>query len=282
MKWSLIKLATVLSLVLLMSEGLAHDGPRGKPAVSTSAEISAEFGSVPCKNEERLDAVKALFEKMGADPAEISVETFKKVQNLVVRKPGADPASADKIVIGAHYDKTEKGCGAIDNWTGIVALAHLYRTLKDYSPNKTILFVAFGQEERGLVGSTAMAQTIRKEARAEYCAMVNIDSLGMGVTQVADNMSSRKLIDLAETLAKEMNAPFAHARLAGGDSDSSSFVRKKIPALTIHALTNRWGEVLHTDKDQPDKIDQESVYSGYRLALGVILRIDNSSCQAFR
>ncbi len=246
---------------------------------STEEQIKADLQSVPCRNEDRLNAVRSLFEKLGASPSEISIDNFKNVENLIITKPGA---SSRKIIIGAHYDKVSAGCGAIDNWTGIVAIAHIYRTLKPVSLNKTLLFVAFGKEEGGLIGSGAMAGKINKEQVGEYCAMVNIDSLGLGAPQVADNMSSKKLLDAAASLAKNMNMPFGHAVIAGGDSDSSSFIKRQIPALTIHGLTNEWPVILHSHKDQPSKINSTSVYLGYGLALALVYSIDKASCEAYR
>jgi hypothetical protein len=249
--------------------------------ITTRDEMRAEFDSVPCKNGDRLTAVKALFEKMGAKPEEIVVEKVKGVENVIIRKASAN-GSAEKMVIGAHYDKTPDGCGAIDNWTGVVAVAHIYRTVKDLPLKKNVIFAAFGQEEKGLVGSSGMAEAIKKEQLAEYCAMINIDSLGLGAPQVADNMSTKKLVDLTESLAKQMQAPFAHGPLAGGDSDSTSFNRKKIPALTIHGLIADWPKILHSNNDQPAKVSHDSVYLGYRLALSLLIRIDEAECQSFR
>ncbi len=252
-----------------------------KPRISAREEIKSEFDSVPCKNGDRLKAVKALFEKMGAKPEEITIEKGRGVENVVIRKPAANDSS-EKIVVGAHYDKTSQGCGAIDNWTGVVAVAHIYRTLKDTPLRKNVIFVAFGEEEKGLVGSSGMSDKIKKEQAAEYCAMINIDSLGVGIPQTLDNISSKTLIDFTGNLAKEMSVPFAHARVDNASSDSASFIRKKIPSVTIHALNDDWPKILHTGNDQASKINHESVYLGYRLALALLVRIDESDCQAFR
>jgi Zn-dependent M28 family amino/carboxypeptidase len=252
-----------------------------KLRISTPEEIGSEFDSVPCKNGDRLKAVKALFEKMGAKAEEIAVEKVRGVENVVIRKAAAND-SPEKIVIGAHYDKVPDGCGAIDNWTGIVAIAHIYRTVKDLPLKKNIVFVAFGEEEKGLVGSSAMAGAIKKEQVAEYCAMINIDSLGLGAAQVADNMSNKRLVDFTESLAKDMKLPFAHAELVGGNSDSTSFNRKGIPALTIHSLINDWHKILHSSNDNPTKVNHDSVYLGYRLALSLLVRIDGADCQSFK
>src|SRR5215510_8538014 len=277
------KLSLSLLFVLICCSGAfaQEAGEAPELRISTPEEIRSEFDSVPCKNGDRLKAVKALYEKMGAKAEEIAVEKVRGVENVVIRKAAAAD-SPEKIVIGAHYDKTPDGCGAIDNWTGVVAVAHIYRSVKDLSLKKNIIFAAFGKEEEGLVGSSAMAGAIKKEQVAEYCAMINIDSLGLGAAQVADNMSTKKLVDFAESLAKEMNAPFAHGLLAGGDSDSTSFNRKGIPALTIHSLTKEWRKILHSSNDNPSKVNHESVYLGYRLALALLVRVDQADCQSFR
>lgn len=254
-----------------------------QPHVSTPEEIAAEFKNVPCKNGDRLTVVKAMFERMGAKPEEITVEKITGGGNIVIVKAGgASEPAAEKIVIGAHMDKTADGCGAIDNWTGITALAHIYRTVKELKLNKTVLFVAFGEEEKGLVGSHAMAEKIKKEQAGEYCAMINVDSLGLAIPQVADNLSSKKMTTAVADLAKEMGVPFANARIEGAGADSQPFLDKKIPAVTIHGLNSDWPKLLHNSNDKPEKVNTQSVYLGYRLALALLVKVDKSPCDAFR
>jgi Iap family predicted aminopeptidase len=275
-------LLTAGCLLLLSFVAFAQEADDiSKLRLSTSEEIRSEFDSVPCKNGDRLKTVKALFERMGAKPEEITVEKVRGVENLVIRKAAAND-TLEKIVIGAHYDKVPDGCGAIDNWTGIVALVHIYRSVKDLPLKKNVIFVAFGKEEEGLVGSSAMASGIKKEQAAEYCAMINIDTLGMSIPATLDNVSSKKLIDFTVALAKEMNVPFTHVRIDGASSDSASFISKKIPAVTIHALSADWRKILHSSNDKATKINHESVYVGYRVALSLLYRIDSADNQAFR
>ncbi len=280
MATSLKRIITViLARLVLLTICVSVHAQQNTIKISTPEEIKAEFSSVPCKDDERLAAVKALFEKAGALASEMSVEKYKGVENLVVRKQST---SAEIIVVGAHYDKVSDGCGAIDNWTGIVALAHLYGTLKNAPLRKTIIFVAFGKEEKGLIGSRAMVDAIAKDQLGQYCAMINIDSLGLSAPQVLDNASSKKLGELAAQVAKEMKMPFSHASVGNADADSSSFVRKKIPALTIHGLNNEWSSIIHSRNDQISKVNPVSVYLGYRLALGLVSSIDASSCATYK
>ena len=242
-------------------------------------EIKADLQAVTCSDSHRLDAAKALFEKMGAPASDLSIQTQRGVRNLVVIKRGT---SDERIVVGAHYDKTYKGCGAIDNWTDIVAIAHIYKTLKSVPLTKTLIFVAFGKEEHGLVGSHAMADAISTKELRLYCGMVNVDSLGLAIPQVADNLSAGKLEALSAGLAKEMGIKYSHAPVEGGLSDSHSFLVRGIPALTIHGLSSEWKTILHTDADQRSKVNPASVYLGYRLALAVVEAMDKALCDAFR
>jgi Zn-dependent M28 family amino/carboxypeptidase len=267
--------AVAIFIAVFSISGLCQSGP-SKVSVD---DITAEMQMHVCKNEERLEAVKRLFKKMGATDEDLKVEKFGNVENLTVTKKGK---SADTIIVGAHYDKVSDGCGAIDNWTGIVIITNLYGTIKNYQTEKTYVFTAFGNEEKGLVGSHAMAKAIPKENREQYCSMVNFDSFGFNYPQVLSNASSPKMTKLAKDLAKEVNMPFSEAAIDNADADSSSFVEKDIPAITFHGLSNKWQEYLHSSKDKIENVNLQSVLIGYNFAYLFMSRIDQGACGMFR
>ncbi len=250
-----------------------------KTKVSTVEEIKTDLELVPCKDKERLEAVKKLFIKMGADETDLVVEDFKKVENLVVTKKGK---SNETVIIGAHYDKSDEGCGAIDNWTGIVIISNLYRTMKDLNTEKTYKFVAFGKEEKGLLGSNAMAKAIPQEEKSNYCAMVNLDSFGFAYPQVLENVSSPKMIVLAKDLAKEFEMPLSTASINSALADSASFKSNEIPAITFHGLSNDWQKYLHTSNDKLKNVNINSVFIGYQFILRFLIKIDKSACGSFQ
>src|SRR5262252_5412217 len=97
------KLSLLLCFVsICCSSAFAQGGEEAlKLRLSTPEEIQSEFDSVPCKNGDRLNAVKALFEKMGAKPEEVTIEKVRGVENVVIRKAAAND-TPEKIVIGAH------------------------------------------------------------------------------------------------------------------------------------------------------------------------------------
>jgi hypothetical protein len=121
----------LLSLIAAPTS-LNLDVKSGRLSISTPEEVGEDAISVNCQNGERLGAVRILFEKMGAQASDIAIEKFNKADNLVLRKQGK---SEELIVIGAHYDIATLGCGAIDNWSGIVAMAHVYRSRENLEEN---------------------------------------------------------------------------------------------------------------------------------------------------
>jgi Iap family predicted aminopeptidase len=270
-----------LSLIVLVTSSISFsiDREDTKLSLSTLEQVKEDAIEVNCNNDERLNAVHALFEKMGAQASDIVIEKIRNVENVILRKQGS---SEGLIVIGAHYDKASVGCGAVDNWSGIVAMAHVYRSLRNFPANRSLILVAFGKEEKGRVGSKAMVEAIDKAQSQQYCAMINFDSLGLGVPQVMENISSKKLTIRVAEVAKRMEMPFAKGALYGPDSDSSSFIEKKIPAVTIHGVAGDFLKVIHTPNDQPKAVKAESVYLAYRLALSLTIEIDKCRCDEFR
>lgn len=267
--------------LFLVTAFLVNQGFGQAPSikVSTQDDIKADIALVPCKMPERLEGVKNLFKKMGAVDNEIKVEKTKDIENLIVTKKGK---SDETIIIGAHYDKVKDGCGAIDNWTGIVVIANIYRTMRDLETEKTYLFIAFDKEEEGLYGSAAFAKAIPKEERPKYCSMVNIDSFGLAYPQILENTSSPKMSELAESLAKELKLPFQRITVANADADSSSFKDKDIPAVTFSGLTSNWATILHSSNDKVENIKIPSVYIGYQFVLRYITKLDAERCGIFK
>lgn len=250
------------------------------PSTITDETIKADMLLHVCKNSDRLAAVKNLFKSKGAKEEEMKVENADNVENLIVTVTGK---SEETIVIGAHYDKVSEGCGAIDNWTGLVVVANLYAAARKATPAKTLVFAAFGKEEQGLIGSAAMAKSIPKEKRTEVCSMLNFDSFGFTYPQVLTNSSNSRMTKFAEELAAEVKMPFSKASLAGAaDADSTSFNAKDIPAITFHGLSGKWQEYLHSSKDKLENVNQQSVRVGYNFVSLYLSRVDASPCNIFR
>lgn len=278
-----VKSCSILSLLFtafLVGTVVAQPAPAAQPTgprISTEAELKEDLNG-PCKNDERLDAVKKLFIKMGAAEAEIKAEKTSDVQNVVYTKKGK---TNETVIIGGHFDKVSTGCGIIDNWSGIVILAHLIRTIRSAETQKTYVFAAFDREEEGLKGSKVMAKAIPKESLSTYCSMVNLDSFGLGYPVVLDNASSSKMTKFAQELGKELKVQVTPLNIPGANSDSSSFKDRDIPAITLSALSADWPRYMHSSNDKLENVIPGSVRVGYRFALEYITRIDTGACTMF-
>ena len=107
--------------------------------------------------------------------------------NIVAFLPG-DAEPAKRIIVGAHYDsinlKDKKpeapAPGADDDASGTAVVLELARVMSQYRFRKTIVFIAFGGEEIGLVGSTRYA-THAKAAKEQIEAVFNNDIVGSNV-----------------------------------------------------------------------------------------------------
>lgn len=253
----------------------------GQIAFSTKEDIEAAVRSVPCPEGERLDAVRRLFKDAGAADEDIQTEKFDKdkVSNVVVRKKGA---GEETIVIGAHYDRTNMGCGAVDNWTGVAIVSHIYKTVRPLDTKKSYVFVAFDREEDGMRGSRQMVKAMEKPAIDQTCAMVNFDSFGMAPPMALKNASSPKLVKLAAQLADESKFKLPAVEIEGASSDSASFRDRKIPSITLSGLGNNWEQILHTSDDKIGKVNMDSVYIGYRFGLAYLAELDAKPCQDHR
>ncbi len=96
----------------------------------------------------------------------------------------------EAVLIGAHYDHLGRGDegsafggagqihpGADDNASGTAAMLEVAEALaaERVAPKRSILFVAFSGEEKGLIGSLALAE---QATRRHVVAMVNLDMVG--------------------------------------------------------------------------------------------------------
>jgi Zn-dependent M28 family amino/carboxypeptidase len=110
--------------------------------------------------------------------------------NVVARLPGSDAALRDQaVVIGAHWDHHGIGRpvngdsilnGALDNASGVavmLAVADAFRRA-GVAPRRSLLFVSFTAEEKGLLGSQAFAENPPVPLR-DIAAILNVDGANL-------------------------------------------------------------------------------------------------------
>lgn len=228
----------------------------------------------------------------------IAVEEVKRTTyNIVGFLEGKDPVLKNEvIVIGAHHDHLGYGGegsgslrpdttaihnGADDNASGTAGLLELAQAFaaKNNELKRSVLFISFGAEELGLLGSAHYVKnpTIPLE---RVVAMLNMDMIG--------RLNNRKLIVYGigtspgfEALVKKYNARAAGdsifalrlVRDGFGPSDHSSFYAKQIPVF--HFFTDVHSD-YHRPSDDWDKVNYDGMETIVRYVEAIALDLNRS------
>jgi hypothetical protein len=249
---------------------------RKLPLVHVGKEVIAMlFGSTDSlKNMEA--AMDRYLKPMSKEFPEITVSLKTTViddpvksNNVVGFLPGTDPILKNEIlIIGAHYDHVgfmkqhqpdEKYIfnGADDNasgTSGLLAVAGAFAKAK-LKTKRSVLFIAFSAEEKGLFGSQAYVRSPLFPLE-NTVAMINMDMISRGHPDTLHLEAGSVSPDITE-IAKAANADIGFKILVDGDefldrSDQSSFYHKNIPFIMFFAgLHNDY----HTVRDRPETID---------------------------
>jgi putative aminopeptidase FrvX len=227
-------------------------------------------------NKQREAILKQLFTEAGCDNQHLSEETVtgSKLPNVLCVLPG----TSDKvIVVGAHFDRVPEGDGVVDNWSGASLLPSLYEAVKNEPRKHTYIFIGFTDEEKFEVGSRFYVQHLTREQVAATDAMVNMDTLGLGPTQVWGSHSDQLLVGALGFIAKRLNAPVSIVDVEQvGSTDSEQFAVRKVPRITIHSLTQKLWEarIIHSSKDRISAIRLDDYYQTYGLLAAYLTFLD--------
>ena len=82
------------------------------------------------------------------------------------------------LELGAHFDHCAQR-GHIDNATGLGGMLGVAAAFAGTEVGQKVRYRAFGMEEAGLIGSSAVARSLEL-VRGQCAALVNLDSIGYG------------------------------------------------------------------------------------------------------
>lgn len=213
-------------------------------------------------------------------------------QNVVGIVQGNDPQFKDEfIVLGAHYDHLGLGGpgsgsrrpdttavhnGADDNGSGVAAILEIIEKLmaNRRSLKCSIVFIAFGAEEMGTIGSKHFTDNPPIDLK-QIKMMINLDMIGrLDVeTKTLSVGGSGTAVELSDIVTEhvENHALKATYSLEGyGPSDHASFYAKDIPVLSF--MTNMH-EDYHTPADDTDKLNFEGQKAVADLIYSIIIDI---------
>lgn len=202
-------------------------------------------------------------------------------ENVIAVLPGE---TVDQFLLfTAHYDhiqgaQPEQYPGADDNASGTVALLSAAKAMVDsgLKPERSIVFIFFSAEERGLLGSKALLRQLRELNLTEQCVVLNLEMLagqqGNKLT-VLDEGKAELNGALSERAMSEIESSGLQAyQFAGasGRMDSMSFTPAGIPAISLF-----WGNIetdhpfYHTPSDTFASVQADILEQATRAAIRV-------------
>jgi hypothetical protein len=95
-----------------------------------------------------------------------------KSYNVIAQIKGSE-SPENIILVGAHLDSWDLGDGAHDDGAGVVQSMEVLRLLrfKNFRPKNTIRLVLFANEENGLMGAKAYAESVKKKKETHLLAL---------------------------------------------------------------------------------------------------------------
>jgi hypothetical protein len=239
-------------------------------------------------------AVRAATEEGAPASLETDVRpTTADARNVVAVLPGSDPGLRDEfVVVGAHFDHLGMGGdgsldpdarevhnGADDNASGTAALLDIAaRLTQGPPPARTVVFVGFTGEEKGLWGSGHYVANPTVDLERAV-AMINLDMVGRlrdGGVSVFGTGTAQEWEDILNGVNDGMDRPLTlgFSPDGYGPSDHASFYGAGVPVL--HFFTNTHAD-YHRPGDDWDKIDGEGIQSIAELSARIARRLAGTS-----
>ena len=257
-------------MIVLLGDGRALPDLSGETRAALGIPVAAVRGDAADRIRQAARRGDRAFLAAALQPQAV------EARNVAALLPGSDPTLSDEIlIIGAHYDHLGFGGegsldpdvrevhnGADDNASGTSGLIEIARALSesDRRPARSVLFLAFTGEEKGLWGSSHYVRNPLLPI-AQTVAMLNMDMIGRleGGTLVVHGVGTAEewtdvLLAANQSTARPLS--IATTPEGFGPSDHASFYGEGLPVL--HFFSNTHVD-YHRPSDDWEKIDIEGL-----------------------
>ena len=246
---------------------LASDELSGRDIGSEGIEKAALF----IENKFNTYGIKPYFDNYRNNFKVDDVKAF----NIVGFLEGSDKKLKEEVVlIGAHYDhigfsrkkvsNDSLANGANDNATGTSAVIALAKHFSKKKLNKrSLMFVLFSAEEKGLLGSKHLAKKLKDENLNLY-TMVNFEMIGVPFQDrdYTAFVSGYKMSNMAEkinTYTKSNLIGFSEVskkyNLFRASDNHPFYTEFKVPCQTISSCDRSNYDYYHHVDDEAEKMD---------------------------
>lgn len=274
---------------------LASDALEGRGSPSKGLNIAAEYIASNFRRAGLVGPVDGgFFQKTEYTPR--GAESPSTVQNVIGVLPGTDPKLKDTyVLVTAHYDHLGiRGNGedtiyngANDDGSGTASVVEIANALRGYRPKRTIVFMTFWGEERGLLGSTYYGKNPVFPI-AKTVAMINIEQVGRtdddeGPRVGAVSITGFDYSDLSKVFsaAGKQTGIKVEKHAVNSDryfvaSDNAAIALQGIPAHTVCTAFSY--PDYHRASDTWDKLDYANMAKVDRMiALSAVMVADSAA-----
>ena len=206
---------------------------------------NGELPQIPGVSIRAIDAI----EMLKGEPEEAKLilhqtETKLTSNNVIAEIEGTSKQD-EWITIGAHYDTVPFSHGMYDNASGSAIIMEACRHFVKNKPKRSLRFIWFGAEEKGLLGSRFHITSNPDEIKASKL-MINVDLAGQIIGHHEFAVTAQKQVgDILRFIAQE--AGFAcTVKQSIYSSDSTAYADAGVPAFSFL----RSGTVGHSRYDE--------------------------------
>jgi aminopeptidase YwaD len=279
------------------------DVKSGLPVIHVKREIAdlmlKNSGSTSSQLEEKLNTERKATSFNCKTKAKIKTGVDYKIlqtQNVVAFIPGNDPELKNEyLVVGAHYDHLGHGGpgsgsrtpdtlavhnGADDNASGVATILEIAEKLASQinTIKRSVLFIAFGAEESGLLGSQYFVNNPLVDLK-QIKAMLNFDMVGRldkesGQLSVGGTGTSTEWEGILADYQDDNGIKMAFSKEGFGPSDHASFYAQDIPVLFFNTGVH---DDYHTPADDVEFINSQGQENITKIGADIVFNLATRS-----
>ncbi|MBN22211.1 MAG: hypothetical protein CL678_13100 [Bdellovibrionaceae bacterium] len=246
---------------------------------------------------EAAEWIRDQFIRYAGNRQDIHVELYKhprwKQPSVVATIEGL---TNEIVVIGGHEDSinsqsffpspNDHAPGADDNASGTSTILEIFRVIAEsgFQPKRTIQFMTYAGEEKGLLGSQEIANQYQRENKNVVAAMQFDMTMYPGssgeLTFITDNTNA-SLTTFTKMLVDEyVKAPWKDGNCGYACSDHASWHRAGYASVfPFEAATREMNPNIHTTKDLSSELDFN--FGSHFAKLGVAFAIEMAQAGLF-
>lgn len=256
-------------------------GELSADSIYDSVNRLSDFHNRHYKSDTGKEAVEWLAEQYqtiadqrGRNDIEIELVQHRfKQPSLIVTMKGKGALASEIVVLGGHIDSINwdrmghpgaEAPGADDDASGSSTVLEVFRSLieSDYTPKRTLQFMAYAGEEAGLLGSQDIARAYRSKNKNVVGVMQFDMTMYTGgeqfVTLITDNID-RDMNQFTKMLIDTyVHVEWQESTCGYACSDHASWNRAGYAAVfPFEASFQQMNKKIHTPKDTLDILDAE-------------------------